>query len=74
MSKRKDRDRVLRRQRLDPGYKGFRGFDARPPSKPSLRALICTVCGRKKYAEEDVPEEAFVCKSCLEERAQREAG
>lgn len=67
MSRRKDRDQFERRKRLYPEYKGYRGPEERPPGKPDLKPLVCTVCGRKRNVPEETPEEGFICTVCKPE-------
>lgn len=67
MSRRKDRERFQVRKDLYPEYKGYRGPEERPPSKPELKPLVCTVCGRKRNVPTETPEEGFVCTICRPE-------
>ena len=73
MSRRKDRQRYESMKRLNPDYKGFRGYDTEPdrPGQTPLQAVTCTVCGRKR----NIPlgtaveqGERYVCQQCQEER------
>ena len=73
MSKRRDRERFQAMKAADPGYKGFRGYgqDMRETDQPSLIALTCSECGRRRNIDpESAPPEGepFICLSCQEER------
>ena len=72
MSRRKDRQRVEDMRRLNPDYKGFRGFDREPDRQGNtpLRAVKCSVCGFKRNVPVGVAEErgdSFVCSRCIED-------
>ncbi|MBI4200904.1 MAG: hypothetical protein HY531_01275 [Chloroflexi bacterium] len=72
MSRRKDRARFEQMKRLNPDYKGFRGYDVEPvqPGQTPLVAVACTVCGRKRNVPLGVAAEQgerFVCERCREE-------
>lgn len=69
MSRRKDRETFRVRKSLYPDYKGYRGPEERPPSKPELKPLVCTVCNRKRNVPVDTAEEGFVCTVCRPEGA-----
>ncbi len=71
MSRRKDRERFEAMKRLDPEYRGFRGY-GKEPSRPGgvpLVPVTCSVCGRKRNVPRGVAAEQgdnFVCMSCME--------
>ena len=74
MSRRKDRERYAAMQRVNPDYKGFRGYEVEPtsPGATPLQAMVCTVCGRKRnvpvgVALESGPGRDFVCQQCRDE-------
>jgi hypothetical protein len=72
VSRRKDQQRVDSMSRLNPDYKGFRGYQSEPdrPGQTPLVQATCTVCGRKRNIALGVAvEEAdrFVCQSCSRE-------
>ncbi len=72
MSRSKDRERYTTMKRLNPDYKGFRGYDLEPdrPGQTPLQAVTCTVCGRKRNVPLGIAveqEDRYVCQSCLEE-------
>ncbi|MBI4200455.1 MAG: hypothetical protein HY535_08315 [Chloroflexi bacterium] len=69
MGHRKDRERYEALKRLNPEYKGFRGYDA-GPGQPSLQAVTCAVCGRKRNIPVGVAAsqgERYVCQRCQED-------
>ena len=72
MSRRKDREQFRSRKALYPDYKGYRGPEERPASKPELKALVCTQCGRKRNVAVDTPEEGFICTICRPDDAGKE--
>ena len=68
MSRRKDRERLLRRQQQDPTYAGFRGrgFDQVSAPEPT-EGITCSVCARKRNVPaRTIPEDrdSFVCLQC----------
>lgn len=72
MSRRKDRERFSTMQRLNPDYKGFRGYDSEPdrPGQTPMSTVTCSVCGRKRNVVLGVALESgeqYVCFSCQEE-------
>ena len=72
MSRLKDRKRYEGMKRLNPDYKGFRGYGLEPdrPGQTPLRSVICTVCGRKRNVSLGIAVEQadqYVCQSCQEE-------
>ena len=74
MSRRKDRQRFEAMRRLNPDYRGFRGYgnEADRPGKTPLVAVTCTLCGRKRNVPAGVAAEqgdAFICSTCREEGA-----
>ena len=50
MSRRKDRDRLLQKRRVNPDYAGFRGYDKEPgrPGQTPMQSVTCSVCGRRR--------------------------
>jgi len=73
MSRRKDRERFEAMQRMDPDYRGFRGY-AQEPSQGNvpLESVNCTVCGRTRNIPRGIAVEqrdSYVCSSCLEEQS-----
>ncbi len=72
MSRSKDQQRYDAMKRLNPDYKGFRGFQLEPdrPGQTPLEALTCAVCGRKRNVPLGVAveqAERYVCQRCQEE-------
>ena len=72
MSRRKDRDRFTEMQRLDPDYRGFRGYGQEPTraGNTPLETLTCSVCGRRRNVPAGIALEhgdKYVCLSCSEE-------
>ncbi len=72
MSRRKDRERFEAMQRMDPDYRGFRGY-AQEPSQGNvpLESVNCTVCGRTRNVPRGIAVEqraSYVCSSCLEDQ------
>ena len=72
MSRRKDRSRVEAMRRLDPDYRGFRGYQKEPtkPGNTPLEPVTCQVCGRKRNVPRGIAVEqgeSYVCARCLEE-------
>ena len=66
---RKDRDRFLRRQALQPDYEGFRGNTAVPRRTPSpeTETVVCSVCQRRRnVASDSIPTDrsSYVCLRC----------
>lgn len=70
MSRRKDRERFEAMKRLDPDYKGFRGWRQEPShGNAPLETVVCSRCGRKRNVARGVALEqgdAYVCTSCRE--------
>ncbi len=71
MSRRKDRERFEAMRRLDPDYRGFRGYQNQPdrPGKAPLRAVKCSVCGYTRNVPLGVALEQgdkYVCARCKE--------
>ena len=69
MSRRKDRDRLLQKRRVNPDYAGFRGYDKEPgrPGQTPMQSVTCSVCGRRRNVPVGVAQEAgkrYVCLSC----------
>ena len=69
MSHRKDRERFAALKRVNPDYKGFRGYlrEAENRDRTPLEAMTCTVCGRKRNVPAGIALEQrdrFVCQSC----------
>ena len=69
VSRQRDRERFEAMKRLDPDYKGFRGFQKEPDrtGQTPLEAVTCTVCGRKRNVARGIALEqgdSFVCLSC----------
>jgi len=61
-------------KRMDPDYKGFRGYRNEPTrrGKTPLEAVTCTVCGRKRNIPRGIAQEQgdnYVCSMCEDERA-----
>ena len=72
MSRRKDRDRFDEMKRLDPDYRGFRGYGQEPTRAGNmpLETLTCSVCGRRRNVPAGIALEQrdkYVCLSCSEE-------
>ena len=72
MSRRKDRERLLRLQEQNPEYIGFRGANTVvEKSQPVLESVVCSVCERKRNVPGDtIPEDrsSFVCINCQEDQ------
>jgi len=71
MSRARDRRRHEAMTRLDPDYKGFRGFGSEPSrrGKTPLEPATCTVCGRTRNVARGVALEQgddYVCSRCTE--------
>ena len=73
MSRRKDRERLLRMKERNPGYVGFRGAETAavlpPPAEPApaLESVTCSVCQRKRNVPANavpVNRAEYVCLSC----------
>ena len=78
MSRRKDKERIEAMKRVDPEYKGFRGYDSEPirAGRTQMEAINCTVCGRKRNVATGIAMQqrnSFICSSCLEEGATAKA-
>ncbi len=78
MSRRNDRERFEAMQRMDPDYRGFRGY-AQEPSQGNvpLEPVSCTVCGRTRNVPRGIAVEqrdSYVCSSCLEEQGEEAQG
>ena len=74
MSRARDRRRHETMTRLDPDYKGFRGFGSEPSrrGKTPLEPATCTVCGRTRNVPRGVALEqgdGYVCSRCTEAAA-----
>ena len=71
MSRRKNVERVQTQRRLNPDYKGFRGYGEEPtPANTPLETVDCTVCGRKRNVPVGIAEEqrdSYVCQTCRED-------
>ena len=72
MSRSKDRARYEAMKRLNPDYKGFRGYSVEPnrPGQTPVEAVTCTLCHRKRNVPVGTALEqgqGFVCQSCREE-------
>lgn len=67
MSRRKDRERVTAIKRFYPGYKGYRGPPSKPETKLELKAISCTLCGRKRNVPLETEEKGFICAACQSE-------
>ncbi len=72
MSRRKDMQRYEVMHRLNPDYKGFRGYQREPdrPGQTPMEAVTCSVCGRKRNVALGVAKEQgdkYVCQTCLDE-------
>ena len=72
MSHKKDQRRYETMKRLNPDYKGFRGYATEPdrPGQSPLQAVPCAVCGRKRNIPLGVAMqhgERYVCQRCLGE-------
>ena len=71
MGRRRDTQRYERMKRLNPDYRGFRGY-ANEPDKPGntpLVAVTCSACGRKRNVAVGVAQEqgdGYVCVRCSE--------
>lgn len=77
MSRRKDMERFLNRQRLNPEYVGFRGYESEPDraGNTPLQTVTCSVCGRRRNVAVGTAMEegdGYICLSCREE-AERES-
>lgn len=75
MSRKKDQRRYEVMKRLNPDYKGFRGYlsEADQPGQSPLQAVTCTVCGRKRNVPLGVAVaqgEGYVCQNCRDEGRQ----
>ena len=72
MSRSKDRERYKAMLRMDPDYKGFRGYMAEPShGNVPLEPMTCTVCGRTRNIARGIAIEQrdnYVCSSCLEKQ------
>ena len=78
MSRRRDRERVDAMRRLNPDYRGFRGYRSEPnrPGNTPLESVTCSVCGRKRNVPRGVALEqgdSYVCSRCAEEGKAPEA-
>ncbi len=72
MSRRKDRERVEAMKRLDPDYRGFRGYQKEPsqPGGAPLEGVVCRVCGRKRNVPRGIAvaqRDSYVCAACRDE-------
>jgi hypothetical protein len=73
VSRRKDRERFLRRKQQNPDYVGFRGANATAArASAPLESVTCSVCRRKRNVpSHTIPEDrdTFVCLQCQGEPA-----
>ena len=72
MSRSKDRARYEAMKRLNPDYRGFRGYSAEPnrPGQTPMESVTCRLCRRKRNVPVGTAMEqgqGFVCQSCREE-------
>ena len=71
MSRRKDRERLLRLRQQNPDYVGFRGANTvTEKAESALESVVCSVCQRKRNVASDIlPEDrsSFICLNCQEE-------
>ena len=72
MSRRKDQERIEAMKRLDPDYRGFRGFEREPdrPGNAPLEPVTCRICLRKRNVPRGIAEERredYVCSTCAQE-------
>lgn len=61
-------------KRMNPDYKGFRGYRNEPNrrGKTPLEAVTCSVCGRKRNVPRGIAQErgdSYVCSMCEDEEA-----
>ena len=75
MGRRADRERFEAMKRLDPDYKGFRGYRNEPNrrGRTPLESATCSVCGRKRNIPRGIALEqgdSYVCSTCSEEAAE----
>ena len=59
-------------RRLDPEYRGFRGYSSEPdrPGNTPLESVTCGVCSRKRNVPRGIAleqGESYVCSRCVEE-------
>ena len=71
MGRRRDAQRYERMKRLNPNYKGFRGYSNEPnrPGNTPLVAVTCSSCGRKRNVAVGIAQErgdSYVCLRCSE--------
>jgi hypothetical protein len=69
MGRTKNRNRYDAMKRLNPDYKGFRGYGFEPsrPGQAPIIGLMCIVCKRKRNVPIGIAEEQnkqFVCNNC----------
>ena len=76
VSRRKDRERLLRLKQQNPAYAGFRGLNTATARRPApLESATCSQCRRKRNVPSDtLPQDraTFVCLQCLERQAPSE--
>jgi len=71
VSRRRDRERLERMRRLDPNYRGFRGWEREPtrPGNAPLASVVCVRCGRKRNVPLGIALEQgdrYLCLTCRE--------
>jgi len=69
MSRSKDRARIDAMRRLNPEYRGFRGYELEPTrvGNTPLVAVECSKCGRKRNVPVGLASEqkdGYICQSC----------
>ena len=78
MSRRRDRERYEAMRRLDPAYRGFRGYSSQPRAVVEpLEPVACTTCGRTRNVPQSVASEqrdSFVCSRCRETSSEKPEG
>jgi len=68
----KDRQRYNAMKRINPDYKGFRGFQLEPDraGQTPLETITCSACGRKRNVPLGIAveqAESYRCQRCHEE-------
>jgi hypothetical protein len=65
-------------QRMDPDYRGFRGYAEEPSlGNVPLESVSCTICGRTRNVPRGIAVEqrdSYVCSSCLEKQNEETQG